>query len=147
LLHLETESPGFVSVALNLYNSSSNPVQSPPLDHIDSVRAWKSSHISPFLGHISLEALSCSAPSDVPSPSAPASAWWNWLVGHKTPGNTDEQKEATHVRVMVNGKAEKMGGCEGGPGGACEFKEFQDFVDQRYKKWSAFDQVCEKKIE
>lgn len=48
------------------------------------------------------------------------------------------------MRVMVNGKAEKMGGCDGGIEGTCEFGEWREWVDQRYERWSAFDKVCEK---
>lgn len=86
------ESPGFVAVFLNLFNSTSlaHPAsEPPPLDHRVPDRAWRTSHLIPFLGHIALERYHCDSDGD----------------GHD---------DGDYVRAVVNGRQQVMGGCEDG---------------------------------
>lgn len=117
------ESPAFVAVALNLYNvttpSSDGPSSStPPLTHRPAGRSWKTSELVPFLGNVALERLACSS-------------------------SDGAQADGAFVRVLVNGKGESMGGCQGGPGDACPFEQFVDWVNERKTRWSGWDAVCE----
>lgn len=116
------ESPAFVAVALNLYNvttpSSDPPSSVPPaLDVRPPGRSWKTSELVPFLGNVALERLSC---------------------------GPDAEQEGDFVRVLVNGKGESMGGCQGGPGDACPFDRFQEWVEARKQRWSGWEAVCDK---
>jgi hypothetical protein len=74
------------------------------------------SQIVPFLGHITLERFACTHP---------------------------EEKE--YVRVLVNGKQERMGGCDDGLEGACEYGRFKEFVKHREEVYGGWKELCEKK--
>ncbi|OCF61165.1 hypothetical protein L486_00810 [Kwoniella mangroviensis CBS 10435] len=111
------ESPAFVAVFLNLFNSSSHPhpaSEVPPLDHRVDDRAWRTSHLVSFLGHVALERFHCK-------------------------GDKEE-----YVRAVVNGRAEKMSGCEDGKEGSCKWKTFDKWVDERAQRWGDWESVCEK---
>ncbi|KAL7420078.1 hypothetical protein Q5752_005043 [Cryptotrichosporon argae] len=115
------ESPGFVAVFLNLYNASDAAVpatRAPPLDRVVPGRAWRSSHLIPFLGHVALERFTC--------PGA-----------HGRHGARDD-----YVRAVVNGKHEVMGGCEDGVDGSCRWDTFADWVEARAQRWGAWESVC-----
>lgn len=126
------ESPAFVATFLNLYNSTVNgmPAASVPpvLDHRPEPRQWRTSEIVPFLGHIALERFSCGIQSSD-------------VAGNKT---SDD-----YVRAMVNGKFERMVGCEDGLEGSCTWETFSNFIDDRLKIWGEqwWDEVCTKKDE
>ncbi|WWD03521.1 hypothetical protein V865_001574 [Kwoniella europaea PYCC6329] len=111
------ESPAFVAVFLNLFNSSSHAhpaFEVPPLDHRVDDRAWRTSHLVSFLGHVALERFHCK-------------------------GDKEE-----YVRAVVNGRAEKMSGCEDGKEGSCKWKTFDKWVDERAQRWGDWESVCEK---
>jgi len=121
------ESPAFVATTLNLYNTtvpssdSSQPSippssRPPPLTYRPASRTWLTSQIVPFLGHITLERFACTHP---------------------------EEKE--YVRVLVNGKQERMGGCDDGLEGACEYGRFKEFVKHREEVYGKWKDLCEKK--
>jgi hypothetical protein len=118
------ESPAFVATFLNLYNSTVNgmPAASVPpvLDHRPEPRQWRTSELVPFLGHIALERFSC---------------------GQSLDGSDD------YVRAMVNGKFERMIGCEDGLEGSCKWPTFEKWVDDRLESYSSWDEVCTKKEE
>ena len=119
------ESPAFVAVFLNLYNSSflAHPASEvPPLDHRVDDRAWLTSHLISFLGHVSLERFKC-----------------NGKEADSTPhgiDDVDRPKPASNsfVRAVVHGKAEVMAGCEDGPEGSCKWPTFRKFVDDRVER-------------
>ncbi|ORY25534.1 histidine phosphatase superfamily [Naematelia encephala] len=111
------ESPAFVSVFLNLYNSSTSahPASHPPsLDHRVPNRDWRTSHLVSFLGHVALERFHCKGDGD-------------------------------YVRAVVNGKHEVMHGCEDGLDGSCRWKTFHDWVDERALRWGDWESVCDVK--
>lgn len=112
------ESPAFVAVFLNLYNSSSlkHPASEiPPLDHRPTNRAWRTSHLISFLGHVSLERFK------------------------------DDTNGDSYVRAMINGKQEVMGGCEDGVRGSCKWKTFKQCIEHRVKLYKDWESVCEPK--
>ena len=128
------ESPVFVAVFLNLYNASflEHPASEvPPLDHRLERRAWRSSRLISFLGHVALERFECDTSDEVVPDSTKK---------HNKKGKKDGQ---SYVRAVVNGKQEVMGGCEDGPGGACKWGTFRDFVDGRVEKYGDWESVCD----
>ncbi|WWC64640.1 uncharacterized protein I303_107251 [Kwoniella dejecticola CBS 10117] len=115
------ESPAFVAVFLNLFNSSSHAhpsSEAPPLDHRVDDRAWRTSHLVSFLGHVALERYHCK--------------------GKKHGDDGD------YVRAVVNGRAEKMSGCEDGLEQGCKWETFDKWVDERAERWGDWESVCEK---
>ncbi|WRT70288.1 uncharacterized protein IL334_007286 [Kwoniella shivajii] len=110
------ESPAFVAVFLNLFNSTSHPhpaSETPPLDHRVDDRAWRTSHLVSFLGHVALERYHCKHDGD-------------------------------YVRAVVNGIQQTMSGCEDGLEGSCKWKTFDKWIDQRAARWGDWESVCEK---
>ncbi|WVQ84695.1 hypothetical protein IAT38_006851 [Cryptococcus sp. DSM 104549] len=111
------ESPAFVAVFLNLFNSTDLPhpaSHSPPLDHWHRNRSWRTSHLVSFLGHVALERFHCKGDGD-------------------------------YVRARVNGKQQIMSGCEDGVEGSCKWETFYKFVDDRAALWGDWESVCDKK--
>ncbi|KAL7414292.1 histidine phosphatase superfamily [Mrakia frigida] len=49
------------------------------------------------------------------------------------------------VRAVVNGRMEKMAGCDAWIGGTCGWTEWQDWVEKRTDQWKGWEEVCEKK--
>jgi hypothetical protein len=114
------ESPAFVAVFLNLYNSTSleRPATVPPtLDARPTNWAWRTSHLISFLGHVSLERF-----------------------------KDDETKES-YVRAVVNGKQEEMGGCDDGVWGSCKWETFSKWVEERIERYKDWESICEPKNE
>ncbi|KAH6902079.1 histidine phosphatase superfamily [Coprinopsis sp. MPI-PUGE-AT-0042] len=115
------ESPAFVATTLNLYNSTVSPESSipasypPPLSYRPTSRAWKTSHVVPFLGHITVERFHCTLP-----------------------------EEKDYVRVVVNGRKESMGGCDDGLDGSCEYHKFKTWVRERESVYGEWRERCEK---
>jgi hypothetical protein len=129
------ESPAFVATFLNLYNDTVNgmPAASvpPATEFRPEPRQWRTSELVPFLGHIALERFSCGIQD-------PASA--SVAEGKKDTSND-------YVRAMVNGKFERMIGCDDGLGRACRWDTFEKWVDARLEVWGEqwWDEVCTKK--
>jgi hypothetical protein len=124
------ESPAFVATFLNLYNDTVNgmpPASAPPvLETRPEPRQWRTSELVPFLGHVALERFSC---------------------GVQEPGLDGKDTSNDYVRAMVNGKFERMIGCDDGLGRACKWDSFEKFVDSRLEIWGEqwWDEVCTKK--
>ena len=51
------------------------------------------------------------------------------------------------VRAVVNGRQERMEGCDAWLGGTCGWKEWEEWVGERVERWSGWEGVCEKKKE
>ena len=49
------------------------------------------------------------------------------------------------VRAVVNGRMERMKGCDAWIGGTCGWTQFEDFVGDRVEKWSGWEKVCANK--
>jgi len=112
------ESPAFVAVFLNLYNSSEleHPAsEEPPLDRRLDGWAWKTSHLISFVGHVALERFK------------------------------DDRTKESYVRAVVNGQQEEMGGCSDGIWGSCKMETFQQWVEDRVNMYADWESVCEPK--
>ncbi|WVR07739.1 hypothetical protein IAU60_004782 [Kwoniella sp. DSM 27419] len=110
------ESPAFVAVFLNLFNSPDHPhpsSETPRLDQRIDDRAWRTSHLVSFLGHVALERFHCKGDGD-------------------------------YVRAVVNGIQKEMTGCSDGVEGSCKWKTFDKWVDERVEHWGDWDGVCAK---
>ena len=144
------EEPPVALTALGLWNTSTEdlPSTSMPKD-----RLWKTSHLLPFLGHVSIERLHCEADEDQlsapASSSSSSSSFWSTLVpsfgndhGKDRPRPTHPRKD--YVRVLVNGAPQPLPSCHDGPGGTCRLADFEKFVRQRTEEYSDFEGACKK---
>ncbi|KAI0313277.1 histidine phosphatase superfamily [Amylostereum chailletii] len=120
------EEPAFIVSALGLFNDSGpagDDVNATlPLDQINYARAWRTSEILPFLGHVGLEKMSCSLGSNISSSAfAPQE----------------------YVRVLVNSAPMPLPGCsDRGPGDSCVLSEFASFVQARAQAYGDFKTAC-----
>lgn len=108
-----------MAVFLNLYNSTElehSASEPPALDHRPTNRSWRTSHLVSFLGHIALQRF-----------------------------RQDGDKEDEYVRAVVNGKQERMYGCDDGVGGSCRWETFDRWVDERARRWGDWESVCDSK--
>ncbi|KDE07625.1 hypothetical protein MVLG_02088 [Microbotryum lychnidis-dioicae p1A1 Lamole] len=103
------EEPAVVLVALGLWNTTT--IDPHRLDHD---RAWHTSHLLPFLGHIALERLSCKG------------------------DDTD------YMRILVNGAPQKVPACHHGRGGSCPLDEWAEYVQERQELYIDFEGACKK---
>ncbi|KAK7688366.1 hypothetical protein QCA50_008738 [Cerrena zonata] len=116
------EEPPFILTALNLFNNSaytqsSNVNDTMPTSEINFSRAWKTSDILPFLGHIALERLECEPP--IPSFTT-----------------------NSYIRVLVNSAPIPIPGCQSGPGASCPLSDFTDYVQERNAIYGDFVGRC-----
>jgi len=116
------EFPPVVLVAMGLFNNS-DPGGRPgsinetmPLDHINHQRAWKSSHILPFLGHIAFERLHCKG----------------------SYGFSD----GDYYRVLVNNAPQQLPNCGGGPGTSCPRSGFESYIRDRETLFNGYSEKC-----
>ena len=128
------EEPPLVMTALNLFNNSayypSLDVNSTmPTDRINHRRAWRTSEILPFLGHVGIERLECS------------SAFVN---------STEEDNGAeslldagSFVRVLVNGAPVPIPDCQDGPGDSCSLAGFASYIQARAGLYGDFVGACQ----
>lgn len=119
------EVPPFLATALGLFNSSSAIEETFPTDRINFGRAWKMAELIPFLGHIGMEKMTCTAESG---------ADVDPITG-----------EAEFVRVIANLAPRPIQQCQDGPGASCEFHRFVDFVHEGLEQYGDFKGACEKK--
>ncbi|KAG4440713.1 hypothetical protein IFR05_003807 [Cadophora sp. M221] len=114
------ELPPTVLVALGLFNNSAfsntNNVNSTmPSDRINHRRAWKSSHIVPFLTNVAVEKMEC---------------------------ESFAFEKGTFYRVLVNGSPQSLDGCSDGPGESCEESELVGWLEGRGEVVGGFGSVC-----
>lgn len=117
-----------MAVFLNLYNSTElqhSASEPPALDYRPSNRAWRTSHLVSFLGHIALERFRHDDGDDDDSVNT-----------------TGPQGE--YVRAVVNGKQERMYGCDDGIDWSCKWETFDRWVDERAQRWGDWESVCDK---
>jgi len=136
------ESPAFVAVFLNLFNSASLPNPSslsPPLNYRPEHRQWRTSHLVSFLGHIALERFHYQPSSRSPDLRAKIDAGkFEDLTKH------GKGKKGDYVRAVVNGQQKRMSGCEDGIDGSCKWETWKEWVEQRVERWKDWEGVCEK---
>lgn len=114
------EEPPFIVTALGLFNDSSftgvnNPNATFPLKEINYGRRFVSSRIIPFLGHVGLERLTCTA----------------------------QNATSSYIRAIVNSAVEPISGCASGPGASCPLGDFVDLVAQKQSMYGDFVSACE----
>ncbi|KAI0405616.1 histidine acid phosphatase [Xylaria palmicola] len=116
------ELPPMVTVAMGLFNNSAfgggefGINDTMPLDRINYRRAWKSSHILPFLGNLAIERLSCKG----------------------TYGYSDGE----YYRVLVNSAPQPLPGCTDGPGTTCTRSGFEQYIQNRVDAFQGFSNKC-----
>lgn len=76
-------------------------------------RPWRTSELVPFLGHIAIERL------------------------HSESGDNQD-----YVRVLVNGKMERMPGCEDGLDGTCKWDTWEQWLQTRKDTFHGFEKIC-----
>jgi len=116
--------PSAIAVALGLFNNSAfsgtnNVNVSMPLDTVNHARAWRSSHIFPFLGNVAIERMECDS------------------SGFESGGVIGE-----YYRVLVNQSPQPLPGCEDGPGYGCSRDAFVKFVRDREERFGGFSRKC-----
>ncbi|OCL14268.1 putative histidine acid phosphatase [Glonium stellatum] len=114
------ELPPTVLVAMGLFNNSAfsggNDINATmPTDTPNYRRAWKSSHIIPFLTNIAIERMACDS--------------YGFDVGG-------------YYRVLVNQSPQLLPGCSDGPGESCSTDGFKKFVSDRGALFGGFGEKC-----
>lgn len=114
------ELPPTVLVALGLFNNSAfsgaNEINGTmPSDRINHRRAWKSSHVLPFLTNVAIEKMECDS-----------------FVFDK----------GTYYRVLVNDSPQSLDGCSGGPGESCKEEELKVWLEGRAQVVGDFGSTC-----
>ncbi|KAL8303096.1 hypothetical protein RB597_005275 [Gaeumannomyces tritici] len=118
------EMPPMVMVAMGLFNNSDHFAggsaasinDTMPLDRINHRRAWRTSHIIPFLGNLAIERLNCSG----------------------SYGFADGQ----YYRVLVNSAPQPIPTCADGPGTTCSRSAFESYVAERTGMFKGFTEAC-----
>ncbi|KAI0468304.1 histidine acid phosphatase [Xylaria cf. heliscus] len=116
------ELPPTVIVAMGLFNNSafggsaSAINDTMPLDRINYRRAWKSSHILPFLGNLAIERLDCKS-----------------AFGYD---------DGEYYRVLVNNAPQPLPDCADGPGTTCSRSGFERYVQDRVDMFQGFSENC-----
>lgn len=115
------ELPPMVLVAMGLFNNSEfggtdSINDTMPLDRINYRRAWKSSHVLPFLSNIAIERFNCTG-----------------SYGYK---------DGEYYRVLVNSAPQGLPGCADGPGTSCSRKGFEKYMEDRVEMFAGFSDEC-----
>ncbi|KAH7027216.1 histidine phosphatase superfamily [Microdochium trichocladiopsis] len=116
------ELPPMVVVALGLFNNSAfaagsgNINDTMPLDRINYRRAWKTSHVLPFLSNIAIERFNCSG----------------------SYGYDDDE----YYRILVNSSPQDLPGCADGPGTMCSRDAFGKYIQDRVAMFDGFSEQC-----
>ncbi|KAI1349850.1 histidine acid phosphatase [Xylaria sp. FL0043] len=116
------ELPPMVVVAMGLFNNSafggsgSSINDTMPLDRINYRRAWKSSHVLPFLSNLAIERLRC-----------------NGTFGYG---------DGEYYRVLVNSAPQPLPDCADGPGASCSRKGFETYIQDRVDAFQGFSAKC-----
>lgn len=116
------ELPPMVLVAMGLFNNSAfggseaTINDTMPSDTINYRRAWKSSHVLPFMTNIAMEKLNCSG-----------------SYGYD---------DGEYYRVLVNNAPQPLPDCGDGPGTTCSRTGFEQFLQQRIDVFSGYSDQC-----
>ncbi|KAH9851950.1 phosphoglycerate mutase-like protein [Lenzites betulinus] len=128
------EEPPLVLTALGLFNNSAyypalDVNSTMPTDRINHRRAWRTSEILPFLGHVGIERLQCANATLDDAASAGQ-------------GAEDVDQDGAFVRVLVNGAPIPIPECQDGPGESCALSGFAAYIAQRVAKYGDFIGAC-----
>ncbi|OLN88271.1 Acid phosphatase PHO1 [Colletotrichum chlorophyti] len=116
------ELPPMVLVAMGLFNNSEfggsedNVNDTMPLDRINYRRAWRSSHVLPFLSNIAIERFNCTG--------------------------SHGYDDGEYYRVLVNSAPQPLPDCADGPGTTCSKAGFSEFLQDRVDKFAGFSGKC-----
>ncbi|KAI1097397.1 histidine acid phosphatase [Jackrogersella minutella] len=114
--------PSMAFVAMGLFNNSAfggtaeTINDTMPLDRINPRRAWRTSEITPCLGNLAMEKLSCEG--------------------------SDGFEDGDYYRALVNHAPQALPGCTDGPRGSCSRKGFENFIQERAKLFGGFSETC-----
>lgn len=116
--------PSAVAVAFGLFNNSAfsgadDVNATMPLNTINHRRAWRSSHIVPFLGNVAVERMACDSY-----------------------GFQDDSTMGEYYRALVNQNPQPLPACTDGPGASCSRAGFVRFMEQRQEMFAGFSQRC-----
>ncbi|KAI0642074.1 histidine phosphatase superfamily [Trametes meyenii] len=134
------EEPPLVLTALGLFNNSAyypalDANATMPTDRINHSRAWRTSEILPFLGHVGIERLQCAnATLDSGASSADRAG--------TDAGAEDVGQDGAFVRVLVNGAPIPIPECQAGPGESCALGAFAAYVQERVARYGNFIGAC-----
>lgn len=116
------ELPPMVLVAMGLFNNSAfggsaaTINDTMPEDTINYRRAWKSSHILPFMTNVAVERLNCSG-----------------SYGYA---------DGDYYRVLVNNAPQQLPNCGDGPGTSCSRDTFESFLQERGQMFGGYSEQC-----
>ncbi|KAF3763380.1 phosphoglycerate mutase-like protein [Cryphonectria parasitica EP155] len=119
------ELPPMVLVAMGLFNNSAfsgssgpaNVNDTMPEDTINHRRAWRSSHVLPFMTNIAVERLNCSGSYGF--------------------------DDGDYYRALVNNAPQQLPDCGDGPGTTCSRATFEQFLQQRADMFGNYSEVCD----
>lgn len=117
------ELPPMVLVAMGLFNNSAfggtaaTINNTMPEDTINYRRAWKSSHVLPFMTNVAMERLNCSG-----------------SFGYD---------DGEYYRVLVNNAPQQLPDCGDGPGTSCSRATFESFLQQRTDMFKGYSETCD----
>lgn len=117
------ELPPTVLVAMGLFNNSAfggseaTINDTMPEDRINYRRAWKSSHVLPFMTNIAFERLNCTG-----------------SYGYD---------DGDYYRVLVNNAPQQLPDCGDGPGTTCSRSTFETWVQDRADLFNGFSDKCD----
>ncbi|KAI0332669.1 phosphoglycerate mutase-like protein [Cubamyces sp. BRFM 1775] len=131
------EEPPLVLTALGLFNNSAyypglDVNSTMPTDRINHQRAWRTSEILPFLGHVGVERLQCANASLETSSNSTSG----------DDGSEDLWDDGAFVRVLVNGAPMPIPECQNGPGESCALGSFADYIAHRVAQYGDFIGAC-----
>ncbi|ORY57874.1 histidine acid phosphatase [Pseudomassariella vexata] len=115
--------PSMVFVAMGLFNNSAfggtaaSINDTMPLDRINPRRAWRTSEITPCLGNLALERLSCTGSYGF--------------------------DDGNYYRALVNRAPQALPGCTDGPGTSCSESGFLKFLQEREAMFGGFSERCQ----
>lgn len=116
------ELPPTVLVAMGLFNNSefggseATINSTMPLDRINHRRAWKSSHVLPFLSNIAIEKLNCTGSFGF--------------------------DDGDYYRVLVNNAPQPLPDCADGPGTSCSHQGFLQYLKDRNDQFHGYSERC-----
>jgi acid phosphatase len=121
-----------VTHALDLFHGHDEATRAMPLDRVNPDRAWKTSEIIPFLGHVSLERMECTIDN-----------------GDNYSDGSRDGTDVKHpfVRIIVNGSPHQQPICHDGPGGSCPLSKFLKIVEELPGIFGTVKEVCQQKEE
>lgn len=135
-----------VTHALDLFHGHTDEEAEMPLDRINYNRAWRTSEIIPFLGHVALERLQCDVEvvSQTSHKKKKGKKGKKGRKGRKPEPPTFPPNTKAFVRIVVNGSPQQQPDCHDGPGGSCSLDDFIRLVEELPAKYGDLEKVCDK---